>query len=93
MHSNIFQLTSNFHKVLQLVSIFSGRADSPRGVRILIQPYFTAVPLGIETLKRSFFFFTFLNSVSGQLELHHINTFESTGQKRFLSWESGKCEA
>lgn len=27
------------------------------------------------------FFFTFLNSVSGQLQLHHINTFKSTGQK------------
>lgn len=39
------------------------------------------VQFSLELSHRTRIFFTFLISVSGQLQLHHINTFKSTGQK------------
>lgn len=74
----IIMLTNNFHKVLQLVLI--------QQRRFTVQcSYLNTTPgllqFSLELSHKIRFFFTFLNSVSGQLQLHHINTFQSTGQK------------
>lgn len=71
-------LTSSFESILQLDSIFNSKIDSVWSIRILLQPYFREVTFGTEPPKR---FFSTLNSLSGELELHHINTFKNTGQK------------